>query len=376
MMRIACISHGSIVPLNRRPFDLLVTEHRLDLTLIVPERWVGDLPDPDLRYARSDGGAPVVALPVRVSGNGTLFTLRGLGRALAELRPDLVLLDEEPWSLAAWQTLRSHLPDRLIVYSKQNIAKRLPPPFGLIRRATYRRARSAWAVGVTTEAVLRATGYRGGVSVVPHGVEVARFNPGRDDDRRRALRLEGVVIGYAGRFVEEKGLSDLVEAVIPLARDPGVPRFTLLLAGSGPLEPALRAQAAPLGARCVFHPAVPHDAAPELFRLMDIYVLPSRATPRWQEQFGRVLVEAGASALPIVAAATGEIPRVVQQLGGGRLVPERDPRALGAALRALVTDERARDEAGRANLVAAHRDFSQEAVAARMAGLLMAEGAT
>src|SRR5205085_11854703 len=118
------------------------------------------------------------------------------------LAPDLVLLDEEPWSLAAWQTLRAGVAAPLLFYTKQNIAKRLPPPFGWLRRSTYRRAARAWAVGATTAEVLAATGLAKPVDLVPHGVEVSAFTPGRDEERRRALGLEGVVIGYAGRLVE------------------------------------------------------------------------------------------------------------------------------------------------------------------------------
>ncbi len=368
-MRVACVSHGSIVPLNRRPFDLLAAHHGIELTLIVPEHWRGDLPDPDIRFRDVPGGAPAVALPVRRSGNGSLFTLRGLPGVVRRLKPDVILLDEEPWSLAAWQVLRCADGVPMVVYSKQNLRKRVPPPFSLIRSATYRSAAAAWAVGETTAVVLRDTGFGGPVDVVPHGVEVSRFQPGRDEARRAALGLAGTVIGYAGRLVEEKGITDLLDAAAMLAA--GAVTFTLLLVGAGPLETMVRERARSLGGRLVMVPAVPHDEAPAMFRLMDILALPSRATPRWQEQFGRVLVEAAATGLPIVAAGTGEIPHVMAGLGGGgRVVAERDPPALAGALRELVADAGLRARVGAANLAAARERYSQEAIAGRMAALL------
>ena len=106
-MKVACISHGSIVGLNRRPYDLLRSAHGIDITVITPDTWAGDLPAPTIHFTPEPGGADCRALPVRRSGNGSLFTLKGLSAALKELKPDLVLLDEEPWSLAAWQTLRA-----------------------------------------------------------------------------------------------------------------------------------------------------------------------------------------------------------------------------------------------------------------------------
>lgn len=368
-MRVACISHGSIVPFNRRPYDLLASAHGLDITVVVPEVWAGDLPDPDIRYAPSPGGAPCLALPVSRSGNGSFFVLRGLSRALRQLQPDIVLLDEEPWSLVAWQTLRA-TAGPLLFYTKQNIVKTIPPPFSWIRSATYRRAVAAWAVGETTAEVLRATRFPRAIDLVPHGVEVSRFVPGRDEARRSALGLRGTVIGYAGRLVEEKGITDVLGAARLLAADASLD-FTLLVIGAGPLTDEVERAATDLGARVRLLPAVPHDQAPSLYGLMDVMVLPSRATPRWREQFGRVLVEAAAARLPIVAAGTGEIPHVMAALGGGgRVVPQAAPEALAAALRELLGDAALRERVGTANLEAAHRLFSQEAIAARMAGLL------
>ncbi len=372
-MRVACVSHGSIVPLNRRPFDLVATGHGIALTLILPEHWRGDLPDPDIRYAEVPGGAPAVVLKARRSGNGSLYTLRGLAAALRRLAPDVILLDEEPWSLAAWQVLRAGVRVPLIVYSKQNLHKNVPPPFSLLRSATYRRAAAAWAVGETTASVLRSSGFAKPVDVVPHGVEVSRFRPGRDEARRAELGLRGTVIGYAGRLVEDKGIADLLDAASRLAAD-GV-AFSLLVVGAGPLEPMVRGRAGALGGRLTLVPAVPHDEAPAILRLMDVLALPSRASPAWQEQFGRVLVEAAATALPIVAAGTGEIPFVMAGLGGGgRVVAERDPAGLAAALAEMLADTSLRQRVGAANLAAARARYSQEAVAARMAGLLARVG--
>jgi glycosyltransferase involved in cell wall biosynthesis len=371
-MKVACISHGAIVPLNRRPYDLLATAHGIEITVIVPELWAGDLPSPAIRFTPAEGGAACLALPVVRSGNGSLFRLRGLAAALRALAPDVVLLDEEPWSLVAWQVLRAGLEVPTICYSKQNIVKRMPPPFSWIRRAAYRRVRSAWAVGETTAEVLRATGFARPVDLVPHGVEVSAFTPGRDAERRRTLGLDGVVIGYAGRLVEEKGIAELLEAARRLAADAPVP-FTLLVVGAGPLAAAVERAAATPGARVRLLPAVPHHEAPALYRLMDVFVLPSRETPRWREQFGRVLVEAAATALPIVAAATGEIPFVMRALGfADLLVPPEDPLALASALRRLLADPARRAALGMAGLDRARAAFAQEAVAGRMAVLLHA----
>ncbi len=368
-MKVACISHGSIVALNRRPYDLLRTAHGIDITVIVPRLWAGDLPAPTIQFVPSRAGARCVALNPRMSGNGSLFTLRGLAEALRDAAPDVILLDEEPWSLVAWQVLRADKTRPLLFYSKQNIAKTLAPPFGPLRQMTYRRAMRAWAVGETTAEVLRGTGFAKPIDIVPHGVELSAFAPGRDEPKRKGLGLHGVVIGYAGRLVPEKGIGDLLEATRLL--DDVREDFTVLIAGAGPMEQDVAQAAAASGGRIKVIPAVPHHDAPGLYRLMDIMVLPSRETRRWREQFGRALVEAAATALPIVAAGTGEIPHVMRGLGGGgRVVTSDAPSALAAALRELLTDASLRQRIGTANLDAAREHYSQEAIAALMAANL------
>jgi glycosyltransferase involved in cell wall biosynthesis len=75
---------------------------------------------------------------------------------------------------------------------------------------------------------------------------------------------------------------------------------------------------------------------PALLRLCDVVVVPSR-----QEAFGRILIEAMAAQVPIVASAVGGIPEVCVDGSTGLLVPPDDPDALAAALASTLTDTRA-----------------------------------
>ena len=74
---------------------------------------------------------------------------------------------------------------------------------------------------------------------------------------------------------------------------------------------------------------------------MDLLVAPSRTTLRWLEQFGRMLIEAFACGVPVVASDSGEIPFVVGD--AGRIVPENDVPAWAQAIGTLLADGKTRE---------------------------------
>ena len=89
--------------------------------------------------------------------------------------------------------------------------------------------------------------------------------------------------------------------------------------------------------------------------------LPSLTTKRWTEQFGRILVEAMACGVPVVASNAGEIPEVVGD--GGIIVAEGDASALGAALEHLAKDPGTRARLAELARTRAESKFSQEGIA-------------
>ena len=144
--------------------------------------------------------------------------------------------------------------------------------------------------------------------------------------------------GYIGRMIEDKGVMDLIEA-LPHCAD----TVQVLAAGSGEAQSAFEARARELNVvhRVRFLGAQPLEALPKIMNAIDVLALPSRTTPSWKEQFGRVIIEAHACATPVIGSDSGAIPDVIGQ--AGIVVPERNPRALAEALQSLADDpERAR----------------------------------
>ena len=124
-------------------------------------------------------------------------------------------------------------------------------------------------------------------------------------------------------------------------------RATLRVAGAGPEEAALRARVAELGIgdRVELVGSVGQDQLPDFYRGLDVLAVPSLPTPGWLEQFGRVVVEAMACGVPVVASDTGALPDVVGD--AGLLVPPGDPEALATALESLLEDDATRGELSR-----------------------------
>src|SRR5207245_3085384 len=109
----------------------------------------------------------------------------------------------------------------------------------------------------------------------------------------------------------------------------------------GPLKADIQAWSRQYGDRVRIHPAVSHDEVPAWLNAMDVLCAPSLTTPRWREQFGRMLIEAFACGVPVIASDSGEIPYVVGD--AGLIVAERDAAAWTRAIQRLFADSSLRD---------------------------------
>ena len=154
----------------------------------------------------------------------------------------------------------------------------------------------------------------------PNVVDGERFHPA-DPPPARGERL--LVVAFLN---EKKGIPDLLEAVARLR--PLHPGMSLDVIGDGPDRAALEALAGSLGLEGVvrFHGLGLPVGIADAMRLADVFVLPSHV-----ENAPVVLIEAGASGLPIVATAVGGVPELIDK-ETDELVPPSDPAALAAAI--------------------------------------------
>jgi len=124
------------------------------------------------------------------------------------------------------------------------------------------------------------------------------------------VKSDTKTIGYVGRLIEAKGVLDLMELMRQLG-----PNYQLLIIGSGPLEDQLKKMSSDLtlASRVSFLPPQSREELASLYAKLDVLILPSRTDYFWKEQYGRVLVEAMATATPVVGSRSGAIPYVIEK---------------------------------------------------------------
>jgi phosphatidylinositol alpha-1,6-mannosyltransferase len=204
------------------------------------------------------------------------------------------------------------------------------------------------------------------LETVPYGVDADRFRP--DADARAALRDRLGVTGTtallfsAGRLVRKKGFEYLIDALLY------VPNARLAVAGEGTLGGELRDRAAAAGVadRVTFLGDLTQDAVAGHLAAADAVVVPSvRDDSGNVDGLPNVVLETLATGTPLVTTGAGGIAAVARHGETASVVPERDPRALAAALRRTIEDPasaRAMAEAGRALV---RREFGWDRAAAR-----------
>lgn len=350
--RLLTIAHSYCVALNRRLAHEMARAggEQWEVTAVAPRFFHGDLRPIPLEL-QAGAMCRLVAIDAHLSRLPQIFFYGPRLRAILREPWEVVHCWEEPYLIAGGQVAWwCRAASRLVFYTFQNIAKRYMPPFSAIERMCAERSAGWLASGETVAQTQlgRCWSHRPH-RVIPLGVDVELFRPDAESGRATRARLgwndEGPpVVGYLGRFVEVKGLQLLMRLL-----DETTPPWRALFVGGGPSEAALRTWASRHGDRVRIVGGIPHDRVPEHLNAMDVLIAPSQTTARWREQFGRMLIEAFACGVPVIASDSGEIPYVVGD--AGVIVGERDEAGWLRALADLLESP-----ARRAELAARGRD--------------------
>jgi PEP-CTERM/exosortase A-associated glycosyltransferase len=215
--------------------------------------------------------------------------------------------------------------------------------YHLIKRIETHAVRSADAVAVICEGLRGDLVARGidadKIIVSPNGVDLDLFGdpPPRDDALASELGLDAgdAVIGFIGSFYDYEGIDDLIAAMPALVA--AEPRAQLLLVGGGPMEAALKAQAAasPVAGQIHFVGRVPHEEVERYYSLTDILAYPRKKMRLTDLVTPLKPLEAMAQGKLVAASDVGGHRELIEDGVTGTLFAPDDPAAIASALKAL-----------------------------------------
>jgi glycosyltransferase involved in cell wall biosynthesis len=167
------------------------------------------------------------------------------------------------------------------------------------------------------------------ISVIPNGVDVNFFKPSKQ-------KVKGLIV-WVGRFVPEKGLVYLLEAMRDIVKD--VPLAKLLLVGDGIMMSDLKRLSRQLGlaSHVEFLGAVGRATVAEILSKASVFAFPSM-----REGLPFSVLEAMACGVPIVGSDISGVNDIVVDGASGLLVQPRNSRSLAKAIISLLKDDERR----------------------------------
>lgn len=297
-------------------------------------------------------------VPEMISPFGEMREIRAFARRIeevvAEFKPDILhahspVLD----AVAALRVARTRkLP---LVYEIRAFWEDAAVGNGTGREGSLRyratRALETWAVRRADAVAVICEGLRGdlvarGIDpakllVSPNGVDMAVFGDPLAYDSALAESLglrDAEVIGFIGSFYDYEGLDDLIAAMPTLVA--ARPKAHLVLVGGGPMEDALRAQAAasPVATQIHFIGRVPHTEVDRYYSLIDVLAYPRKRMRLTDLVTPLKPLEAMAQRRLVAASDVGGHRELIRHNDTGTLFPPDDPVAMANALAALLAD--------------------------------------
>jgi len=379
-MRILVASHTYIVDLNCQKLRALAqVDPDVEVTVVVPRRWrPGGVQNHIIEPpAREENNFRVVPVANFSQNNQGLLTFgAGLIGLLRRFRPQIIHVEQGTKGLAYTEMISLNgllgLGAKNVFFTWWNLPYRLKFPVSWLEAYNLRFTHGAITGNQDGADILRQRGYGGPIRVMPQlGIDEGLFQPQPQPQLAQRLGVQPgeFVVGFVGRFVAEKGLLTLAQALASLRSHPRPWKWLLL--GRGDLKQPLMAQAKAAGIcdRMIWVESVPHHQVADYINVMDTLVLPSETTygfktmtsVGWKEQFGHVLIEAMACRVPVIGSDSGEIPHVIQS--AGLVFPEGQAEALADCLRQLMEQPELAADLAQAGYDRARSHYTNRALA-------------
>ncbi|MBE9191341.1 glycosyltransferase [Gloeocapsopsis crepidinum LEGE 06123] len=366
-LRVLFVSHTYVVGVNQGKLAAIAATDRVKVGLLVPSNWKALEWNRLIPVENPYSSIQLYEASVLFSGRGGahIYTPWLLWRVLNDFQPDIVQVEEEVFSLLAFEfAIWSRLTGKpLVVFGWENLERSLSALRQWTCRFVLNTARALIPGNEDGARLMRQWGYNGAIAVMPQmGVDTKFFSPQLLDCNHDEFN-----IGFLGRLVPEKGI-DILFAAARQLQEQGL-KFKITLCGSGIAEASLKdnAETQQIADAIAWRGAIRHEQAPAEISKFDVLVLPSRSTSDWKEQFGHVLIEAMAMGVPVIGSSCGEIPNAI---GRSDLVfQEGDAFGLAAILKRMICDSAWRQEVKQYGISRVQQLYSHEQIAQRLLNL-------
>ena len=200
------------------------------------------------------------------------------------------------------------------------------------------------------------------IRIVPNGVDPQKFRPTEDCEKvKRSLGIDKKqCVLFVGRLIPRKGLPFLIEAAKRIVKERSETAFVIV--GNGPLRNHLSAylEKVHLSGNFVFLGDVNENVLPIIYNCADVFAFPSI-----QEGQGIALLEAQATAKPVVAFNVGGVSEALVDKETGLLI-NPDSRAIADAILKLLDNDSLRVNMGRKGREFVCNNLSWDICAKRM----------
>ncbi len=365
-MKCLIVYHSGASFNARKIFEAFTHHPSVELTVIVPQKVAvptGKYTKRFLVAKKEKQEYELLTVPLRDPYNYRRgFEINLLFNAMRKIRPDIIHIFDELTSRYLFQvTWLSRLiwpSPKVLFYGFENM------PFRLSRRAKLKWnltwLKLAGGAVANSEALnnIRKAGFPQNrpLERIFWGIPTDVFKPMDKQKLRAKFNLDcDYIVGFVGQLIPEKGVRVFLAALCHLPKN-----VHGLIVGDGPLraELELLAMSAKLKDRVHFVGVAPQFDVPKYINCMDVIAVPSLTMPCWKEQYGRVIAEALACGIPVVASDSGAIPEVAGH--AALVVKEGDSVALASTLHSVLFSDSIRESLSQVGLERARAELSTD----------------